>query len=321
MSEAINNQKSKLQFGNKIKRQNAFLRTSNKNLDMYLLLIPGLLFLALFKYTPMYGIIIAFKDFNIFKGIAASEWVGMHYFNKLFTSSEFYGVFINTLLISMYKLVFIFPAPIFIAILLNEIANLKFKKTIQTIIYLPHFLSWVIIAGLFANILSPSGGLVNNLIRALGGQPITFMMDNAWFRSVLVFSAGWKEVGWSAIVFIAAISGIPQEMYESATIDGAGRIKQIIYITIPGISSTIVLMLILKLGHVLEAGTEQILVMYNSVVYETADVIGTYVYRVGLGKMEYSFSTAVGLFNSVVGFILIITGNAVSKKISQKSIW
>ncbi len=292
-----------------------------KNWDMYLLLIPGLFFLILFKYVPMYGIIIAFQDYNVFDGILGSKWVGLQQFDKLFHYADFYNVFKNTLLISIYKLVALFPIPILIALILNEIRHLLFKRSIQTVIYLPHFLSWVIIGGLFTNILSPNTGIVNALIEAAGGEPIAFLMDNNWFRSILVVSQGWKEAGWGAIVYIAAIAGIDQEQYEAARIDGAGRIKQIIHITIPGITSTIVLMLILRLGGLLEAGTEQIFIMYNPVVYETADVIGTYVYRLGLGKMEYSFSTAVGLFNSVVGFILILSGNFISKKIVQKSIW
>lgn len=292
-----------------------------KNLDLYLLMIPGLVFLLIFKYTPMYGVLIAFQEFNVFKGIGGSSWVGLSHFNKLFHSDDFYLVLRNTLLISVYKIVFLFPVPIFIAVVLNEVKKMLFKRTIQTIIYLPHFLSWVIIGGLFVNILSPSGGVVNQVIQAFGGEPISFMMDNRWFRSVLILSAGWKEVGWSAIIYIAAISGIDQEMYEAALIDGAGRIKQIIHITIPSILSTIVLMLILRLGSVLDAGLEQVLVMYNPAVYETSDIIGTFVYRTGLGKMDYSFSTAVGLFNSVVGLILVMSGNYFSKKLVQKSIW
>lgn len=292
-----------------------------QNWDMYLLLIPGLFFLILFKYVPMYGIIIAFQDYNVFDGILGSKWVGLQQFDKLFHYADFYNVFKNTLLISVYKLVALFPVPILIALILNEIRHLLFKRSIQTVIYLPHFLSWVIIGGLFTNILSPNTGIVNAIIEAAGGEPIAFLMDNNWFRSILVISQGWKEAGWGAIVYIAAIAGIDQEQYEAARIDGAGRIKQIIHITIPGITSTIVLMLILRLGGLLEAGTEQIFIMYNPVVYETVDVIGTYVYRLGLGKMEYSFSTAVGLFNSVVGFILILSGNFISKKIVEKSIW
>lgn len=291
------------------------------NADLYLLMLPGLLYLIIFKYVPMYGTVIAFQDFNIFDGIAGSKWVGIQHFQKLFQSQEFYSVFRNTLFISFYKIFFLFPFPIFVAVVLNEVKNMFFKRSIQTVIYLPHFLSWVIISGLFINILSPSGGLVNNILEAFGVKPISFMMDNHFFRGVLVFTAGWKETGWNAIVYIAAIAGIDYELYEAASMDGAGRIRQIIHITLPGIASTIVLMFILRLGMILEAGTEQILMMYNPVVYEVGDVIGTYVYRMGLGKVDYSFSTAVGLFNSVVGFIMVITGNAVSKKLINRSIW
>ncbi|WP_438434289.1 ABC transporter permease [Gorillibacterium sp. sgz500922] len=292
-----------------------------RNRDYYLLLIPGLLFLLLFKYAPMYGIVIAFQDFNIFDGIKDSPWVGLEHFQKLLHSEEFAAVFTNTLLISVYKIVILFPIPIFLALILNEVRLMVFKRTIQTIVYLPHFLSWVIISGLFVTILSPSGGLVNHLIEAIGGKPVNFFMSNDYFRSLVVFTAGWKEVGWNAIVFIAAIAGIEQEQYEAAAIDGAGRIRRMIHITLPGILPTIALMFILRLGSVLDAGTEQILTMYNPIVYKTGDVIGTYVYRVGLGKMDYSFSTAVGLFNSVVGFILVVAGNFVSRKLLNRGIW
>ncbi|MFH5184256.1 ABC transporter permease [Paenibacillus sp. TAB 01] len=291
------------------------------HIDMYVLLVPGLIFLFLFKYTPMYGIVIAFQDFNIFDGIAGSPWIGLEQFRKLMQSDEFIQVFTNTLVISLYKIVLLFPVPIVVALLLNEVRRMFFKRTIQTIIYLPHFLSWVIISGLFINILSPSGGLVNQMLAWFGLNPVSFLLDNDFFRSVVVFTAGWKEVGWNAIIFIAAIAGIEQEQYEAASIDGAGRIKQMWYITLPGILPTIVLMFILRIGNLLEAGTEQILTLYNPVVYQTGDVIGTYVYRIGLGKMDYSFSTAVGLFNSVVGFLLIVIGNMLSKKLLHRSIW
>lgn len=296
-------------------------RLFRTNLDMYLLLVPGLAFLLLFKYTPMYGIVIAFQDFNIFDGIAGSKWVGLEQFQKLMHSDEFMQVFRNTLLISLYKIVLLFPIPIILALFLNEVGRMWFKRTVQTIVYLPHFLSWVIISGLFINILSPSGGIVNEVIKWFGGQPISFFIDNDFFRSTVVFTAGWKEAGWNAIIFIAAIAGIDQDQYEAADIDGAGRIQKMLHITLPGILPTIILMFILRIGHLLDAGTEQILTMYNPVVYETGDVIGTYVYRVGLGKMDYSFSTAVGLFNSVVGFLLIIFGNYLSKRFVKRSIW
>ncbi|MFC3802538.1 ABC transporter permease [Cohnella sp. GCM10012308] len=292
-----------------------------RNIDTYLLLVPGLLLLLLFKYIPMYGIVIAFQDYNIFDGISASEWVGLTQFRKLMHSAEFMQVFANTLLISIYKIVLLFPIPILIALLLNEIRFTAFKRTVQTIIYMPHFLSWVIISGLFMTILSPSDGLVNSVIQWFGGEPIKFFMDNSVFRSVVVFTAGWKEIGWNAIIFIAALAGIEQEQYEAASIDGASRLRQMWHISLPGLLPTIILMLILRLGIVLDAGTEQILTMYNPTVYESGDVIGTFVYRTGLGKMDYSFSTAVGLFNSVVGFILVVSGNWFSKRVLKRGIW
>ncbi|MCU6712673.1 ABC transporter permease subunit [Paenibacillus sp. J5C_2022] len=289
--------------------------------DLYLMLIPGILFLLLFKYTPMYGIVIAFKDFNIFDGLKASPWVGWTNFERLFSSPDFGVVFRNTLIISLYKIVFLFPLPIVVAILMNEIRNMIFKRSIQTVVYLPHFLSWVIVSGLFIDLLSTDGGIVNRIIVSLGGEPIRFFMDTDVFRSVLVTSAGWKEVGWSTIIYLASIASIDPQLYEAAKIDGAGRFRQIMHITLPGLIPVIILMFILRLGHILEAGTEQILVMYNSLVYSVADVIGTYVYRIGLGQQDYSFSTAVGLFDSVVGLFLILTGNYLSRKFLQRGLW
>jgi len=292
-----------------------------KEWDLYLMLVPGILFLLLFKYTPMYGIVIAFKDFNIFDGLAASPWVGWENFEKLFQSRDFARVFRNTLIISVYKIIFLFPLPIILAILMNEIKNMIFKRGIQTVVYLPHFLSWVIVSGLFLDLLSTNGGLINKIIVGLGGEPIAFFMNTSVFRTVLISSAGWKEVGWGMIIYLAAIAGIDPQLYEAAKIDGAGRFRQIWHITVPSLVPIIMLMFILRLGSILEAGTEQILVMYNSIVYSVADVIGTYVYRIGLGQQDYSFSTAVGLFDSVIGFILIITGNYLSRKFLQRGIW
>lgn len=292
-----------------------------KDYSLYLLIVPGMLIVLLFKYTPMYGIVIAFKDFNIFDGYNASPWVGMKHFEKLFTSPDFLLVFRNTLIISVYKLVFLFPLPIVIALMLYELKQLIFKRVVQTIIYLPHFLSWVIVSGLFIDLLSTNGGLVNKLLVSLGMEPVAFFLDNSVFRGLLVSSAGWKEVGWGTIVYLAAFATIDPQLYDAAKIDGAGRWKQLLHITLPGISSTIILMLILRLGSILEAGTEQILVMYNPTVYKVSDVIGTYVYRMGLGNQDYSFTTAVGLFESVIAFILVISGNALSRKYLQRGIW
>lgn len=292
-----------------------------KNISLYLLLIPGIVYLIIFKYVPIGGLIMAFQDFNVFKGFMASEWVGMLQFQKLFSSPDFYRIFRNTLLINGYKIIFGFPLPIVLAIMLNEIRSTSVKKVSQTIVYLPHFLSWIIVSGLFINILSASDGIVNQMIRACGGESIPFMSSTTWFRSVLVITDTWKEMGWSAIVYIAAISGVDQELYEAARVDGASRLRQIWHVTLPGITSTIVLMFILKLGSIMSGGFDQVLTMYNPAVYEVGDIIQTYVYRIGLGKQQYSFSAAVGMFNSVIGFVLTVLGNFVSKKVSGRSIW
>lgn len=297
------------------------IKDIRKNYDLYLLLIPGLVMIVLFKYVPMYGITIAFKDFNIFEGIMKSQWVGFENFQKLFTTPEFFRIFRNTLLISCYKIIFNFPLPIIIAICLNEMRCLKLKKTIQTVIYLPHFLSWVIVAGIFSSVLSTSGGIVNSLIENFGGQPIPFLMSKQWFRSILVLTDGWKTMGWGSIIYIAAISGIDQELYEAAEMDGAGRLKKIWHITLPMLSSTIVLMLILRLGTIMVDGQEQVLMLYNPTVYETGDILTTYVYRMGIGKMDYSFSSAVGLLNSVISLFLVLSGNYISGKLTNRSIW
>ena len=297
-----------------------FIKYFKMNYDLYILLLPALIFLSVFKYYPMYGLVIAFKDYNMFTGIANSTWVGFEHFQKLFEDPEFYQVFFNTLIISIYKVVFLFPIPIILAILINEIRNMVFKKTIQTVVYLPHFISWVVAYGLFINVLS-ADGIVNNVIRYLGGDTVLFFMNNSIFRGMLVVTAGWKEVGWNTIIFLAAITAIDQQLYDAAVADGASKFKQIIYITMPGIFSTIIMLLIIRLGYILDAGFEQILVMYNPTVYKVSDIISTYIYRMGLGKMNYSFATAVGMFNSIIGFVLIVSANKISKKLLGRSIW
>ena len=304
-----------------IANRNSTWKRILKDYDLYLMLIPGLAFLFIFKYTPMYGVIIAFQDFSIFRGIGDSPWVGLKHFERLINNDEFFRVLTNTLLISVYKLIFLFPAPIIVAILLNELRQMMFKRVIQSVIYLPHFISWVIVSGIFINLLSVNGGIVNNILGLFGVEPIPFFVDPGIFRPLLVFTEGWKEMGWGTIVYLAAIASIDPQLYEAARMDGASRLRQMIHVTLPGMASTIVLMLILRLGNMLEAGTEQILVMYNPVVYNVADVVGTYVYRVGLGASDYSFSTAVGLFESVVAFVLIVSGNQLCRKFLGRSIW
>jgi len=290
------------------------------NYDLYLMLLPGLVLIIIFHYLPMYGSIIAFKDYNLMEGIIGSPWVGLKHFDALFQAREFHRVFRNTLLISIYRLIFQFPIPIILALLINEVSNMFFKRTVQTITYLPHFLSWAVVGALVIDLLSPSSGLINLALKEFGISPVT-LMDKRYFRAIVVASQTWKETGWSAIIYLAAISSIDPQLYEAAIVDGASKWRQIWYITLPGIRSTIVFIILLRIGALLATDVEQILMLYNPVVYEVGDVIGTYVYRVGLGQMKYSYTTAVGLFQSVVGFILLVIANHLSRKYAETSMW
>jgi len=301
-------------------------RYAKRNWDLYLMSLPGLLFLIVYKFIPIYGLTLAFKDFNIFLGngvvdaVFQSPWVGWKHFQRIFESSEFLQIIVNTLLISVYKIIFLFPLPIALAVLLNEVRLRWFKRSIQTLVYLPHFLSWVVIFGLFYSLLG-TYGVVNQMLEWFGVGPVRFFSDESIFRPLLVVSEGWKEVGWSAIIFLAAITSIDPQLYEAAVMDGANRFKRMIYITLPGILPVIVLMFILRVGNILNAGFEQILAMYNPAVYRVADVIQTYVYRVSLGQMDFSLGTALGLFESVIAFAIIVGANAVCRKTLGRSLW
>ena len=303
-----------------------FFRYVRRHPMMYLMLIPGLFFLFIYKFAPLYGILIAFKDYNIFAGsnpidaIAKSPWVGFANFERLFKSSEFIKVLVNTLIINGMKILFLFPIPIICAILLNEIRNKAFRKLSQTAIYVPYFFSWVVVFGIFYSLFG-SYGVVNNVIAALGHARIKFFTDTGIFRWLLVFTEGWKEIGYNTVIYLAAITGIDIALYEAASVDGANKWKQIWHVTMPGLLPTIVLMFILKVGYILDTGFEQVLVFYNPAVYDVADIIQTYVYRLGMGQMDFQLSTALGLFNSVVAFVLIVSANMISKKLIHRSIW
>jgi putative aldouronate transport system permease protein len=297
------------------------VKNLNKYKYLYIMLIPGIVFFIIFHYAPMFGITIAFKDFKIMKGIGDSPWVGFKYFKQAFESPYFFQTVLNTLIISLYKLIWGFPGPIILALLLNEVYNRAIKRSVQTISYLPHFISWVVIGGMMTDLLSPQTGVINTIIKAFGREPIYFLASKEWFRTVLVLSSIWKELGWGSIIYLAALSGIDPQLYDAAKIDGCNRLKQTWYITLPGIMGTISIMLILRLGGILNAGFEQIFVLYNPSVYEVSDIIDTWVYRTGLQGMEYSLATAVGLFKSVIGFILIVVSNWASQKMSETGIW
>ena len=292
--------------------------------DRYLLLmiLPALIWYIIFAYIPMYGVTLAFKKFDYQAGIWGSPWAGMIHFQRLFRStSNFDRVLRNTVIISMLKLAFVFTSGIILALLINEIPNGRFKKITQTISYLPHFLSWVIIGSILTVILSPSTGVINNFLGLFGIKPIFFLADVKWFRTVLISSDVWQSMGWGSIIYLAAIAGIDPALYEAAIIDGAGRITMMFRITIPCIVNVITIMLILSLGRILNAGFDQVMNLYNLRVYEVADIIDTYVYRVGINDADYSFATAVGLFKNVIGLFLVVMSQWIAKKMGNEGLW
>lgn len=292
-----------------------------KNKYLFLLFIPVLLYFGIFHYGPMYGVIIAFKEFYPAKGIWGSAWVGLENFEKLFTGLYFLPVLRNTLVLSLYKLVFGFPAPIILCLLLNEVRKVTFKKTVQTITYLPHFISWVVLAGIVIEVLSPSRGFVNYFLQLLGKDPVYFVAEVRWFRLVLVGSSIWREVGWQSIIYLAAITSIDPELYDVAEIDGAGRLRRIWSITIPCIIPIIIIMFIFAAGSVMNDDFDQVYNLLNAKVLPVGDVISTYTYREGLQQMNYSYATAVGLFKNVIALILVTFTNFLARKLSGSSLW
>ena len=287
---------------------------------LYLLMVPGLLYFVLFRYLPMFGLVIAFKDYNIFKGIWASDWVGLANFEALVHSSDFWNVMKNTLVISLTKILIGFPIPILLAILLNDIKSMRFKRVTQTFLYLPHFLSWVVIGGIMLNLFSPVFGLAGEVFRTLGIEPVNIMAKKGSIFWVVIFSDVWKEAGWSTIVFLAALTQVDESLYEAAKMDGANKFKQMLHITLPCISSIVIVMLILRIGKVMNAGFEQILVLQNPITMESIDIFDTYVYREGLGRGSYSFAAAVDTFKSVIALILVTSANKISKLFGEEGI-
>ncbi|KQX48414.1 ABC transporter permease [Paenibacillus sp. Root444D2] len=305
------------QFAN-ARSQRAFIQ---KYWPLYLISIPGLLYFAIFKYIPLFGSSIAFQNYNIFKGISGSPWVGMVHFKRLFTYPEFMIILKNTLYIGMYDLIFAFPVPIILALLLNEIRFNGYKRLLQTVIYMPHFLSWVIVGGIVIGLLSPTTGIVNQVLGWFHIESIYFMGENSYIRSILIGSGIWKDSGWGTIIYLAAIAGIHPDLYEAAEIDGAGRFRQVISITLPSILPTITILLLLHIGHFMDFGFERVFLFLNPLNSENGEILDTYVYRAGLVDRQYSFTTAIGLFKSLVGLVLIIIGNTVSKKASGESLY
>lgn len=301
--------------------RNTLARLLVKQKYLYLMMLPGLSYFLLFKYGPMYGIVLAFKEFDPSLGIWGSPWAGLKYFERIFASDGAWNVVMNTLTISALKILFGFPAPILFALLLNELVHPAFKRLAQTVSYMPHFLSWVVISGLVFQLLSPSYGLYGYAAELFGWEPRVLLGEPESFLSILIISGIWKDMGYGSVIYLAALAGINAEQYEAAEIDGAGRFKKALYITLPSLLPVISIMLILRLGDILDAGFDEIFNLYNPMVYGVADIIDTYVYRIGLGEFQYSFGTAVGLCKSVVALIMVVGANWIVRKTSDHSIW
>jgi len=315
------NKSAKVKTGRGLGYFSLLIKDVYRDRMLYYLLIPFLLWFLIFKYYPMWGIQIAFKDFSLFKGIGGSEWIGFDYFKEFIGSEYFLRVFRNTVIISLYGLLICFPAQIILAIMISEVTRNGFKKIVQTLTYLPHFVSVVVIAGIVTTFLAPSSGLINLILEKLGMEKIYFLTNPDYFRGIYTVMNLWKETGFASIVFIAAIAGIDTQLYEAAKMDGANKFKQIMHVTLPGILPTIVVMFIMKIGSLLSVGYETIILLYQPATYEKADVISTYVYRSGLIDGRYDFATAVGLFNSVVALVLVVAANRISKKVTDASLW
>ena len=296
-------------------------REFSLNKYLYIMAIPVVFYYVIFHYLPMYGAQIAFKEFDIAKGIWASKWIGFRHFWEFVSGIYFWRLIRNTFIISIYQMIFGFPAPIILALLLNELRSDKFKRFVQTAVYLPHFISLVVICGMVLDFVSRSCVVVQ-IMAFFGFSPVSLMTRPQYFRPIYVISGIWQEIGWGSIIFLSALASIDQEQYEAATIDGAGRFRRMLHITIPGILPTITILLILRIGHLMSVGFEKIILLYNPSIYEVSDVISTFVYRKGLQEsFQYSFSSAVGLFSSVLNFILLISANQISRKINETSLW
>ncbi len=306
-------------------RKTPFFKKLRKNMVthplLYLMILPVLAYFLVYHYYPMYGMIISFFDYVPTKGITGSSFVGLKHFRAFLEDPYFFRTMSNTLSINLLLLLFGFPFPIIFAILLNELRSAKFRKVTQTVTYMPHFISTVVICGLMLDFCK-SKGVITTIFSAVSGiEPVNLFSQSAYFQPLYVLMCIWQEFGWDSIIYFAALTGIDQALYEAADIDGAGRWKKILHITIPGISPTIIILLIMRIGNMMTLGWDKILLLYNPMIYEKADVISTYVYRIGLMNFQYSFSTAVGVFNSIINFILLLSANAVSRKVNETSLW
>jgi putative aldouronate transport system permease protein len=306
-------------------RKMSYLGTVAKRLKrdrwMYFLLLPGLLYFIIFKYLPMGGLIMVFQNYKPYTGFLHSRWVGLDNFERFFSEPVFWQLLWNTLILAFYNIIFYFPLPIILALMLNEIMSSAFKRVAQTLLYIPHFVSWVIIVGITYIMLSTDGGIINELYKSQTGQPFQALTDPDWFRPLIILQTIWKDIGWGTIIFLAALAGVDMQLYEAARMDGASRFRQLWHITLPAIRSTIVILLILRMGHFLDTGFEHIFLMLNSLNRGVGDVFETYVYTKGLVQAQYSYSAAVGVFKSIVGLILVLGSNWLAKKFGEEGIY
>ncbi|MCU6712228.1 ABC transporter permease subunit [Paenibacillus sp. J5C_2022] len=303
------------------RRRSSVKRLWQQNKYLWLMFLPCLMYYLIFRYAPMFGLVITFKNYNLFRGVWASEWVGFKYYRMFLENPDFLLLMKNTFLLGIMNLAFGFPAPIILALLLNEVRKAAFKRFVQTVSYLPHFISNVIVASMVIMFLSPTGGLINEMIAALGFEPINFMNEPGMFRAIYVLSEIWQHIGWETIIYLAALTSIDSQLYEAASIDGAGRMRKLWHVTLPGISFAVVITLILNIGAVLEIGFEKVFLLQNPAIYETADIISTYVYRVGMEQGNFSYGAAIDLFMGVISLVFIYTANFVSRRISETSLW
>jgi putative aldouronate transport system permease protein len=292
-----------------------------QNYELYLFLLPAVAIYLVFRYYPMYGVQIAFKEFRASKGIWGSEWVGFEHFIRFFEAYNFWPIMENTILLSLYSLVFSFPVPIIVALMLNQMLAKRYKKFVQTVIYAPHFISTVVLVGMLGVFLSPNSGIVNHIIAFFGGEPVLFMADEGWFRPLYILSGIWQETGFATIIYLAALAGVNPELHEAAVMDGASKWKRVKHVDIPSILPTIIILLVLAVGNVMSVGFEKAYLMQSDLNYAVSNIIPTYVYELGIQKAQYSFSAAIGLFNSVINVVLLVTVNKVAKKLTETSLW
>ncbi|RCX21629.1 carbohydrate ABC transporter membrane protein 1 (CUT1 family) [Fontibacillus phaseoli] len=292
-----------------------------RNKWIYVMLLPGVLYFLIFKYAPMYGLIISFQDYKPYQGITGSEWVGLEHFKRLFTEPEFFTILKNTLILFALNLFIYFPVPIILALMLNELRGNFFKRIFQTMVYLPHFMSWVIIVSISFVMVTMDGGIINELLVYFGFNKINFLLSPGWFRPMYIFQVIWREAGWGTIIYLASIAAIDPGLYEAARMDGAGRLRQVWHITLPAIRGVIVTLFILKIGHVLDLGFEHVYLLLNSMNREVAEIIDTYVFTAGLRQGQFSYSTAIGFFKSIIGLIMVMLVNRISKKMGEEGVY